>query len=185
MKSSELEQVNAALAGVTPYGEQPKLRKEAYGAKAKSIQEQYSKDVPREVVPDRYSVPGTTYIGSKRVWRQSQIMTSAAVDRDRDAAVWSAATTKQSLSARLSAAESTWAITIKKVRWSKGIHARLLTQALLAPPFCRVVPKSRESWETLVAKMPTPPAGEEWDVSTLKRHCKEIAKQHPGITLHG
>lgn len=140
MKSSELEQVNAALAGVTPYGEQPKLRKEAYGAKAKSIQEQYAKDVPREVVPDRYRVPGTTYIGSKRVWRQSQVTTSAAVDRDGDAAVWSAATTKQSLSARLSAAESTWAITIKKVRWSKGIHARLLTQALLAPPFCRVVP---------------------------------------------
>lgn len=185
MKRSELEQVNAALAGVTPYGEQPELLNAAYGAKAKSIQEQYAKYVPREFVPDRYRVPGTTYIGSKRVRRQSEITTSGAVDRDGDAAVQSAATTKQSQSARPSAAESTRAITVKKVRWSKGVHARLLTQALLAPPFCGVVPKNRETWEALVAEMPTPSAGEEWDVSTLKRHSKEIAQQHPGITLHG
>lgn len=43
MKSGDRAHVNAALASIQPYSEHPELGKEAYGAKAKTIEEQYAK----------------------------------------------------------------------------------------------------------------------------------------------
>lgn len=67
MKGSSLQAVNAALPAVQPYLMHSELRKEAYGAKAKGLSEQYANYVPPEAVPDRYDLPGGGH-----TWRLSR-----------------------------------------------------------------------------------------------------------------
>lgn len=63
MKDSSLDSVNAAIAAVQPYRIHPELRKEAYGAKAKGIYEQFAKYVPPEYVPDRFELSDAGHTG--------------------------------------------------------------------------------------------------------------------------
>lgn len=63
IKDCSVDSVNACLAAVEPYKGHPELHKEAYGAKAKGIREQYANYVPPEFVPDRFEVPDGGHTG--------------------------------------------------------------------------------------------------------------------------
>ena len=64
MSATSVEQVNAAINHISPYGSEQ--RKMPYGAKAESIAKMYEKYVPRRFLPDDYDVPNTGASGMAR-----------------------------------------------------------------------------------------------------------------------
>lgn len=176
MRCPSLEALNAALASVHQYAAHPQMRKEAYGSKAKDIADQYAKYVPPEFVPDRFSIPEAGCTGT---------LTQTTLSRP---SVPSAARPSTHTSGNVAALGATPvteepAPKAGKVRWSAAAHAKPLLSALLSPPFNGVLPKKLPGWRTLVDKMPDPEEGLVWDVQTLKRHAKLLAKARPGISL--
>lgn len=180
MKSHTVDHVSAALDAIKPYSEDPRLRKDAYGAKAKSIREQYFKYVPREFVPDRYEVPedGQTDT-AMRLWKQSSLKLAMGASQAASSPSPSAADTQASRNLSTDQSGSTPAVgaPAKKARWSRSVHAKLLERVLQAPPFNGTLPKKKEDWEELVKMMPVSEVGSEWDVPTLRRHAKALTKE--------
>lgn len=125
------------------------MRKKAYGAKAKRIEEKYAKYVPRNFVPDRYKVPMNGYTSVSKVWRQSKIDMSNEEKRKLGALHESStgATEKSDKKSFVApAAMTAGGPIIKRVRWSSAVHQQLLTQALLDAPFCGKLPKWPADW---------------------------------------
>ncbi|KAK1867192.1 hypothetical protein I4F81_009699 [Pyropia yezoensis] len=176
MRCPSLEAVNAALASVHQYAAHPQMRKEADGSKAKDIADQYAKYVPPEFVPDRFSIPEAGCTGT---------LTQTTLSRPNVPSAARPSTHTSGNVAALGATPVTEEPAPKagKVRWSAAAHAKPLLSALLSPPFNGVLPKKLPGWRTLVDKMPDPEEGLVWDVQTLKRHAKLLAKARPGISL--
>lgn len=174
MRDPSLQAVNAALAAVDQYASHPEMRKEAYGSKAKDISDQYAKFVPPEFVPDRYLLPDRGCTGTMT---QTTLGTPGM-----QAAPRNATHTSGNNTGRTAAPVSAQSLQkCGKVRWSGAAHAQPLASALLAPPFNGVLPRKAADWETLVTEMPAPGSGLVWDVLTLKRHAKVLAKKRPDI----
>lgn len=156
----------------------------AYGAEAKSIEEQYAQYVPREFVTDCYELPLAGYTGmAKKAWRQHEI--SEAMLGKKLGALHASSKEAAEKSEKNTPVASAGAAAakpgLKRARWSPGAHKRLLVQALLYAPFFGKLPKILAEWASVDAKMPAPKAGEKWDVSTIKRHAKSFASERADI----
>lgn len=171
MRDSSLSTVNAALAAVQPYTSHPELRKDAYGAKAKDISDQYVKNVPPEFVPNRVRLPEGGCTGRLQQWKQSRLLASESVETP----------TRSTMQSENAASAPVTPPVLKKVRWSAASHEKPLVDAVLAAPFNRKLPKKQAEWVCLAEKMPSPACGEVWDVATLKRHAKQLAKVRPDL----
>lgn len=147
----------------------PQLRKEAYGAKVKDITDQYAKYIPPEFVPDRFSLPE---VGLTGMWKQTTLTTSTSDPGSVRSTQGPAIGTGQILTA---------AKPPRKVRWSASPHSKPLVDALVAPPVERALPKRQEGWALLVTKIPDAGDGQVWDLQTLKRHAKLLAKTRSDI----
>lgn len=184
MKSHDIDSVNAALASIHPYTDHPEMRKVAYGAKAKSIEEQYAKYVPREFVPDCYKLPLAGHTGmAKETWCQqdiSEVMLGKKVrtlhDSSREAAENSEKNTPVA-----SAGAAADKPCLKRARWSSGAHKRLFVQALLDALFFGKLSETLAEWASVTAKMPAPKAGEQWAVSTIRRHAMSLISERADI----
>lgn len=178
MKSPDVDRVNDALAAVGPYKMHPGSRKEAYGYKAKNIQEQYTKYVPSEFVPDRLGVPAGGFSGvAVQSWQQTTMSSKGDSNR---ATFTSAAGVSTQESQNATGPLAVEVALRKNMRWSAGIHAQPLLDALLGAPFNGALPKKHVDWCTLASKIPASD-GVEWDVQTIKRHAKSLAKGHLDI----
>eukprot|EP00170_Pyropia_yezoensis_P000338 contig_1997_g339 len=175
MRDDSLAGVNAALAAVRPYPSYKDLCKDAYGAKAKDIADQYAKYVPPEFVPDRFELPTRGCTGTSNVWKQTTLSSRASTE--------ATARSTQAVHAREGQpADASAGQALKKVRWSSAVHTKPLAQALMARPFNKTLPKNLSEWVALAGKMPAPGEGEQWDVMTLKRHAKATLKSSSGVT---
>lgn len=151
------------------------LCKDAYGAKAKDIADQYAKYVPPEFVPDRFELPTRGCTGTSNVWKQTTLSSRASTE--------ATARSTQAVHAREGQpADASAGQALKKVRWSSAVHTKPLAQALMARPFNKTLPKNLSEWVALAGKMPAPGEGEQWDVMTLKRHAKATLKSSSGVT---
>jgi len=180
MTSCTVDRVNTALAHIQPYSMHSDLGKMPYGAKAKSLREQYEKFVPRMYTPDKYDVSADGYSGmAAAVWRQEQITTTTtmrASDPDE--------TTRNNPRSSGDAAPigETNSVPKKKRRWKATRDADSLAALLLGPPYNGKVPTARAEWTKLAAAMSTSD-GELWDVETLKKHGKAMVKKREDLFL--
>jgi len=173
MKSADIDRVNDALAAVGPYKMHPGSRKKAYGYKAQNIQEQYTKKVPRECVPDRFGVPTGGCSGvAVQSWQQTTM--SAKGDSSRATTTRAAGVSTQD-SQDVTGPLAVAVVSRRKMLWSAGIHAQPLVDALLGAPFNGALPKKHVNWCTLASRIPASD-GVEWGVQTIKRHAKSLAK---------
>lgn len=183
MKSSDLTRVNAALASIQPYRDHPETREVPYGAKAKSIEEQNAKYVPREFVPDSYNVPMNGYTGVAKACHLTEITSASGWRNPGTLPGPSTEGTKKSATNASVAAVEIEATrgTLKRARWSSVAHKHLLVKLLVGDPFFGQLPSSQADWDGVAARMPAPKPGEAWDVSTIKRHAKALATEHSDI----
>lgn len=175
MRNDSLAAVNGALSAVHPYAAHSELRKDAYGAKAKDISDQYAKYVPPEYVPDLLELPTRGCTGTSDVWKQ----TTLSLRDSTEATAWSMQAIN---SLEGQPPDSSAGQALKKVRWSAMVHAKPLALALMAPPLNKTLPKKQSEWVTLAAKMPPPAEGRQWDEQTLKRHAKAALQSSTGVT---
>lgn len=143
------------------YSSHPETRKEAYGAKAKDIADQYVKFVPPEFVPDRFSLPDRGRTGT--LTRTTLSKQSMALAERRSTRTSGNAAGPRATPVGMEPMQNQG-----KVRWSAAVHAAPLASALLGPPFNGVLPKKLADWHTLASNMPTPGDGLVRDVQTLK-----------------
>lgn len=122
--------------------EYPELRKEPYGAKAKSAVEMYAKYVPPEYVPDRFDIPSRD---------SSARPTSVQLKIVSGTGAASHQATKTSTQASQRARSGSGAGPARKVRWSDPAHSAALANALLGPPFNGSLPRKLDGWTELVA----------------------------------
>lgn len=176
MRTSAVSAVNKALSSVQPYAAHPEMRKEAYGAKAKDIADQYAKFVPPQFVPDRFELPEGGCTGTSNFWKQTKLSTAQGTMQQLG---------QSKMSGRQGGGESPSAQKPKKVRWSSALHSQPLLTALLAPPLNGTLPKKHVEWLALAGQMPAPGNELVWDVQVLKRHAKQMAKERADIVWLG
>lgn len=70
---------------------------------------------------------------------------------------------------------------LREVRRSEAAHGDSLVRALLSPPFNDHLPEKLPGWESLVNMMPKTADGQAWNLQTLKRHAKRLAKKMQDI----
>ena len=178
MSATTVEQVNAAIDAIKPYGlEQSKV---PYGAKAESIAKMYEKYVPRRFVPDDYAVSETGASGMARaVWRQTSI-SPATTEQSTTPGVATAGTGAKDAEGCGGTAICPAPGRSRKMRWVKLQHAKPLADLLLCAPYNGQLPRALKDWAVIATRMPQED-GQEWEPATIKRHARVMAKSRDDL----